>query len=88
MQVGDFIYLNRYHSTNCGKDYPENSISILVVTAVPDRDDELRIRFARHTESNYSYIPVCKVSLVPEDDINRAKKLFDAAVESCDNAVL
>jgi len=88
MQVGDLIYLNRCHSTNCGKDYPVNSIGILVVTAVPDRDDDLRVRFSRHSTNDRSYIPASKIVLVPTERQEEARTKFDKAKEEYKNAVL
>lgn len=87
MKSGDFIITTAIHTTGCGKDYPVNSIGTLVTT-VPDRDGELRVSFAKHMNGGYSYIPIGRVKLVPEDRIEEARTKFESAKDIFENAVL
>lgn len=88
MKVGDLVFMNTTHETNCGKEYPQNSIGVISVTAVPDSYGEIRISFPKHRGSDFSWIPKCKIELVPKDRLDEAKKKFDKAKEEYKNAVL
>lgn len=84
MKKETFVIMVKEHSTGCGKHYVKNAIGV-TKSELDKSDDTYAVRFSRHREGDYSWIPESKLIAAP--DQSKAKELFDKGVEECTIAI-
>lgn len=84
MKKETFIIVKKEHTTGCGKHYAKNAIGI-VKSDLDKSDDTYAVRFSKHREGDYSWMPDHKLEVAPDQE--KAKELFDKGVEECTTAI-
>ena len=84
MEKGTFVIMKREHTTGFGKHYVKNAIGI-VKSDLDKSDDTYAVRFSRHREGDYSWMPDHKLEVAPDQE--KAKELFDKGVGECAIAI-
>lgn len=84
MKKETFVIVKKEHTTGCGKHYAKNAIGI-VKSDLDKSDDTYAVRFPRHREGDYSWMPDHKLEVAPDQE--KAKELFDKGVEECTTAI-
>lgn len=84
MEKETFVIMVKEHSTGCGRHYVKNAIGV-TKSELDDSDNTYAVRFSKHREGDYSWIPESK--LIAAKDQNKAKELFDKGVEECAIAI-
>lgn len=77
MEKGSFVKMNCSHTTGCGKSYSKGDVG----TVSREIGDTVYVRFPIHSSSDSSSIPLNKVTLVPENELEDAKKKFQKGLE-------